>query len=102
MGFCEDQLRNRQRLWERMLAHRFLTDTRDGRIDPAAFARWLQQDYLFVRTGIPFVAALIARAPLKHWSPFQAIISILETELHFLENGPMRSVSDWNPSPRLS
>ncbi len=85
MGFCDDQLRHRCRLWEKMLAHRFLTDTRDGKIDPGAFARWLQQDFLFVRAAIPFVAGLITRAPRKHWSPLQGVISALEKELHLFE-----------------
>lgn len=50
-------------LWSRMLEHPFLTEARDGELDEETFNVWLQQDYRFVEAAIPFIGALIARAP---------------------------------------
>jgi formylaminopyrimidine deformylase / aminopyrimidine aminohydrolase len=46
-----------------MLAHPFLTATAEGRIPDAAFATWMQQDYLFVAQAIRFFSILKAEAP---------------------------------------
>jgi thiaminase/transcriptional activator TenA len=63
MGFAADQLARLRPLWDRMLDHRFLRQTRDGTIPDAVFATWMRQDYLFVEAAVPFLGALLARAP---------------------------------------
>lgn len=63
MAFHDDLLRDVDPLWSRMLRHPFLLETRDGRIDPDVFARWLRQDYLFVRAAVPFLGTLLSKAP---------------------------------------
>jgi thiaminase len=68
-----------------MLSHRFLIETRDGRIPDQTFATWMRQDYLFVEAAIPFIAALIPRAPREHWGPLANVISALEKELTLFE-----------------
>lgn len=85
MGFCEEQLARVRPLWERMLAHRFLRDTRDGTIARDTFATWMRQDYLFVEAAIPFLAALIPKAPPEDWEPLAGVIGALQKELKLFE-----------------
>jgi len=85
VSFCQEQLTRLEPLWHRMLEHRFLTDTRDGIISDERFAVWMRQDYLFVEAAIPFIAALIAKAPREHWEPLAGVISALEKELRLFE-----------------
>jgi thiaminase len=68
-----------------MLTHRFLEETRDGTIPDGRFAVWMRQDYLFVEAAIPFIAALIPRAPRDHWEPLAGVITALEKELRLFE-----------------
>ncbi len=72
-------------LWARILEHRFLRDTRDGTIADDVFGIWLRQDYLFVEAAIPFIAALIPRAPREHWAALGGVIAALEKELKLFE-----------------
>lgn len=81
MGFCAEQLDRLHPLWSRMLDHRFLRETRDGSIAHATFATWMRQDYLFVEAAIPFIAALIPKAPREHWELHSSVIAMLEKEL---------------------
>ncbi len=81
MGFCTEQLDRLHALWSRMLDHRFLRETCDGSIAHATFATWMRQDYLFVEAAIPFIAALIPKAPREHWELHSSVIAMLETEL---------------------
>jgi thiaminase/transcriptional activator TenA len=83
--FCSEQLARIKPLWDRMLSHRFLVQTRDGTIPEATFARWMRQDYRFVEAAIPFVAALIPKAPRTHWEPLAGVIGALEKELTLFE-----------------
>ncbi len=85
MPFCSEQLARIKPLWDRMLSHRFLVQTRDGTIPEATFARWMRQDYRFVEAAIPFVAALIPKAPRTHWEPLAGVIGALEKELTLFE-----------------
>lgn len=85
MSFCRDQLERVRPLWERMLRHPFLIQTRDGTIPDATFARWMRQDYLFVEAAIPFLAALLARAPRAHWDALHMSIGALWKELGLFE-----------------
>jgi thiaminase len=86
LSFTSDQLARVDYLWQRMLAHPFLLQTRDGTIPDQTFARWVQQDYLFVETGLSFVAALLARAPRGHHEPLADAIAALRTELRLFED----------------
>ncbi len=85
MGFCNDQLNRIEPLWSKMLNHRFLLETRDGIIPDDIFAKWMQQDYLFVRAAIPFIAAMIPKAPVKHWEAHANVIVMLQKELKLFE-----------------
>ncbi|XP_031372440.1 probable bifunctional TENA-E protein [Punica granatum] len=42
--------------------HPFIHAIRDGSIDPNNFKRWLGQDYLFVRTFVPFASSVLLKA----------------------------------------
>lgn len=85
MGFCSDQLEAVAPLWETMLSHRFLIQTRDGEIADETFARWMRQDYLFVEAAIPFLATLLTKGPQKHWEPLAGVITALQKELKLFE-----------------
>lgn len=85
MGFCSAQLDRLRPLWERMTTHPFLTETRDGTIPRDTFANWMRQDYLFVEAAIPFIAALVAKAPRRHWEPMSKVTTALLRELGMFE-----------------
>jgi thiaminase len=81
MGFAAEQLDRVRSLWERMLRHPFLIETRAGTIPFDAFAVWMQQDYLFVQAAIPFVALLIPKAPEEHREMHTNVLAMLHKEL---------------------
>jgi len=45
----------------------------------------MRQDYLFVEAAIPFVAALLAKAPKEHWEALSGIIPAFQKELKLFE-----------------
>lgn len=81
LGFCAEQLERVAALWKRMVEHPFLVETRDGTIPDATFGRWIRQDYLFVEAAVPFLGALLARAPAAHAEPLAQAIAALHVEL---------------------
>jgi thiaminase/transcriptional activator TenA len=81
MSFCEEQLARLRPVWERILDHRFLKETRDGTISHETFATWMRQDYLFVEAAIPFIAALMPKAPIAHRQALGQVLPVLEKEL---------------------
>ncbi len=81
MSFCEEQLDRVRPVWERILDHRFLKETRDGTIAHGTFATWMRQDYLFVEAAIPFIAALLPKAPIAHRGALGQALPVLEKEL---------------------
>ena len=85
MSFTAQQLDRIRPLWDEMLSHPFLIQTRDGEIPDEVFANWMQQDYLFVEAAIPFIAALIPRGPKAHWGPHADVIKAFTTELGLFE-----------------
>ncbi len=85
MSFSAQQLDRLRPLWDEMLAHPFLIQTRDGEIAHETFATWMQQDYLFVEAAIPFMAALMPRGPREHWEPLAGVIQALQKELKLFE-----------------
>ena len=85
MSFCVEQLAAVKPLWSQMLQHRFLIETRDGTMSDETFAVWMKQDYLFVAAAVPFVAALLSRAPERHREPLGGVIAALQKELKLFE-----------------
>lgn len=81
MAFTDQLLEDYEPLWQRMLGHRFLRETRDGEIAETTFARWMRQDYRFVEAACPMLAALISKAPLEHRPPLTDALSALYDEL---------------------
>ena len=81
MSFCAEQLARVEPVWARMLDHRFLRETRDGTIAHRTFATWMRQDYLFVEAAIPFIAALLPKAPPEHRVALGQANPALEKEL---------------------
>jgi thiaminase/transcriptional activator TenA len=101
MSFCAEQLARVRPVWEKILDHRFLKETRDGTIAHEVFATWMRQDYLFVEAAIPFIAALIPKAPLGHRAMLGQVIPMLEKELElFRERAESAAVdlADVRPS----
>jgi thiaminase/transcriptional activator TenA len=84
-GFSDEQVDRNRDLWERMLAHPLLRGMRDGALDDEVMARWMRQDYLFVVSAIPFLAALIPRGPASHWQPLARALGTLEREVRLFE-----------------
>lgn len=85
MPFTDQQLDRLAPLWDEMLSHPFLIQTRDGEIPDQVFATWMQQDYLFVEAAIPFMAALMPKGPKEHWEPLGGVIQALQKELRLFE-----------------
>ncbi|MCL6508574.1 MAG: hypothetical protein K6T59_16300 [Bryobacteraceae bacterium] len=81
MGFHEECLEKSSAVWKAILAHPFLKETAECRIPDPVFANWLQQDYLFVRGGVRFIATLAGRAPEAVALKLAAAIPALEAEL---------------------
>jgi len=85
MSFSTRQLERIRPLWDRMLSHPFLIETRDGTLDDETFAGWMRQDYLFVEAAIPFIAGLLARAPPRHREALAGFLPALHEELGLFE-----------------
>ncbi len=68
-----------------MLDHPFLRETAAGSIPFDVFANWLNQDYLFVREAIPFIAIMVSRAPHALRPGLAAAIPALQSELELFE-----------------
>ena len=85
MRFTDTQLERVRPLWDAMLSHPFLLQTRDGEIADETFATWMQQDYLFVEAAIPFMAALLPKAPVDHRESLAGVIQALQKELRLFE-----------------
>ena len=84
-GFSDEQLERLGGLWQEMLDHPLLARMRNGTIGEEAFERWMRQDYLFVKSAIPFLAALIPRGPASHWQPLARAVGTLEREIRLFE-----------------
>lgn len=103
MSFTTEQIERVQPLWDRMLNHRFLQETRDGTIAHETFATWMRQDYLFVEAAIPFIAAMLPKAPREHWEPLTNVIPMLQKELGlFRERAEAAGVEMTNLRPSFT
>ena len=80
-NFHQELLDGAQEIWNAFLNHRFLKMTADGSIPDEAFKTWMQQDYIFVQEAIPFIAVLLAKAPISLRSNLIQVLSALEREL---------------------
>ncbi len=99
MTFTEEQLRRVGPLWDRMLSHRFLLETRDGTLPDETFATWMRQDYLFVEAAIPFIAGLVAKAPRDHREELAGFLPALHRELELFEERAERAGVDLRGAP---
>ena len=79
--FHQQLLTRSQPIWDRILSHRFLEMTAAGKIPEQTFKTLMQQDYIFVREAIPFVAVLLAKAPMNLRSNLIQVLSGLDQEL---------------------
>ena len=89
-------------LWKAILSHRFLKMTANNTIPDATFKTWMQQDYLFVREAIPFIAVILAQAPLAIRGNLVQVLPALENELQlFRKNAEATEIDleDVQPSP---
>ncbi len=96
MQFSERLYSDHREMWETMLRHRFLIETRDGKIEKETFVRWMRQDYLFVRAAIPFISAMIPKAPLSHWEAHSGVVAMLQKELLLFEERARAVGVDFN------
>lgn len=85
MSITQQQLEKHSDLWNQMTSHRFLQETRDETITDDIFAQWMKQDYLFVRAAIPFISALVPKAPIQHWKPHSDVVAMLNKEMELFE-----------------
>lgn len=85
MSFTDEQLDRVRPLWDRMLSHRFLLETRDGTIADETFATWMRQDYLFVEAALPFISGLLTKAPAEHREALAGFLPALQDELRLFE-----------------
>ncbi|GAB4373410.1 MAG: TenA family protein [Calditrichia bacterium] len=91
--FHQKLLKNSHPLWKKLLEHPFLKMTASGEIPEQTFKTWMQQDYVFVREAIPFVAILLAKAPLNLRTNFVQILNALDRELElFRQNAEKHGV----------
>ena len=100
--FHEQMLNQSKQIWSAILAHPFLKKTAEGTITDETFKIWMQQDYIFIREAIPFMAVLLAKGPISLRSNFIQIMAGLEQELElFRKNAQKQGVilENIQPSP---
>jgi thiaminase len=81
-------------IWKALINHPFLLQTADGTISDDTFKTWMQQDYIFVREAIPFIAILLAKGPLDLRKNFIQIINGLNQELDLFEKNAQQKGID--------
>jgi len=72
-------------IWKALLSHRFLKMTADGTIPAETFKTWMKRDYIFVREAIPFIAVLLAKAPLELRPNLTQVLPALDNELNLFQ-----------------
>lgn len=103
MSFTDSLLERNAALWERMLDHPFLLQTRDGVISDKDFSTWMRQDYLFVEAAIPMMGILIAKAPPTHRKVLTDAVGALFNELAlFQERAAAAGVDMKNLTPSFT
>jgi thiaminase len=92
--FHQTMLKECADLWKVILEHPFLTLTAENKIPDHTFRTWMQQDYLFVREAIPFMAVMLAKSPVQLRSNFIEIMVGLDKELElFRKNARDHGIS---------
>ncbi|KAI9216850.1 hypothetical protein BC828DRAFT_392599 [Blastocladiella britannica] len=72
--------------WADLPKHAFLERMRAGTLDPAAFTRWLAQDYLFVVDFTKLMAHLFSLAPRRDHAMLLAGFGAIADELQWFES----------------
>jgi len=62
MGLTDDLYAAAEPIWAAQLAHPFVRGIGDGTLDPARFARWVRQDYLYLKEFARVFAWAAAKA----------------------------------------
>ncbi|CAI9118984.1 OLC1v1020631C1 [Oldenlandia corymbosa var. corymbosa] len=62
VSVIETWLRKHRLVYIGATRHPFIHSIRDGTVDLSSFKLWLEQDYIFVRAFIPFVASVLIKA----------------------------------------
>lgn len=62
VSVIETWLRKHRLVYVEATRHPFIRSIRDGTVDISSFKRWLEQDYIFVRAFVPFVATVLLKA----------------------------------------
>ncbi|AEC52683.1 hypothetical protein PNA2_1768 [Pyrococcus sp. NA2] len=83
--FSEELMRSSKDIWEKFLPHRFLIEVSENKITHEAFARWLINDYYFVKNALRFMAILMAKAPDELLNFFAESIYYISRELEMFE-----------------
>ncbi|UCF63250.1 MAG: hypothetical protein JSW33_11850 [bacterium] len=100
--YHEKLLHESEKIWSAILKHPFLVKTAEGTIETDTFKTWIQQDFIFVREAIPFIAVLLAKAPLALRSNFIQIMVGLDKELELFRNNAQKhgvDLGNIQPSP---
>ena len=80
----------------------FLDAVGDGSLPKEAFARWLVQDYLFVKGFTDFVGLTAAKTPRPDQSILIAGLVALDTELHWFESRAQERGLDLAVEPHIN
>jgi thiaminase/transcriptional activator TenA len=86
-------------LWSEATHSRFLEALSAGTLPPAAFQRWLAQDYLFAQELIVFQAILVAKAPRDCHKPLISGLVALDNELEWFGSHVRLNDLDLRPHP---
>ncbi len=83
---AKDLIEGDAELWHAATHHAFLDEVRDGTLAPAAFARWLSQDYHFAVALTRTEARALACAPRQDLELLVGGIQAMVTELDWFES----------------
>lgn len=61
-GPVETWLNKHRRMYLEATRHPFILSIKDGTVSISSFKRWLEQDYIFVREFVPFLASVLLKA----------------------------------------
>ncbi len=90
---AKDLIEGNAQLWRAATHHPFLNEVRDGTLAPAAFARWLSQDYHFAVALIRTEARALACAPREDLELLVGGIQAMVAELDWFESmAPERAI----------